>query len=100
MTKARYQKIMRVLSHRQADITVLVEDVYKPHNLSAILRSCDAVGIGEVYAVNPTGGVPTYNEISASADKWVNLTVNTDLPESLDMLRAQDMKIWAAHLSE
>lgn len=100
MTKARYQKIMRVLNHRQSDITVLVEDVYKPHNLSAILRSCDAVGIGQVYAVNPTGGIPTYNETSASADKWVNLTVNTDLTESLEMLRAQDMQIWAAHLSD
>ena len=100
MTKSRYQKIMRVLSHRQSDLTVLVEDVYKPHNLSAILRSCDAVGIGEVRAVNPTGGIPTFNEISASADKWVNLTVNTDLTESFEEIRSQDMKIWAAHLSE
>lgn len=100
MTKARYQKIMRVLSHRQPDIAVLVEDVYKPHNLSAILRSCDAVGIGEVYAVNPTGGIPTYNETSASADKWVNLTVHSDLSTSFETLRAKNMKVWAAHLSD
>ncbi|MEZ4606974.1 MAG: hypothetical protein R2865_09305 [Deinococcales bacterium] len=37
------------------DLSILAEAVYKPHNLSAMLRSCDAVGIGKIYAINPTG---------------------------------------------
>ena len=40
----RFERLKSVLNHRMADLTVLLEHVEKPHNLSAILRSCDAVG--------------------------------------------------------
>src|SRR5690606_19622676 len=76
MTERRRRRILDVLSRRQPDLTVLAEDVYKPHNLSAMLRSCDAVGIGTVHAVRPTGGVATFNATSASAEKWVDLVVH------------------------
>ncbi len=99
MSAARYQRIMAVLRRRQPDLTVLAERVHKPHNLSAIIRSCDAVGSGVVYAVNPTGGVPTYSETSASADKWVKLVVHGHLDEAYDALKAQGMRLLAAHLS-
>lgn len=99
MTVARYQKILGVLRKRQPDLTVLAESVHKPHNLSAMLRSCDAVGIGKVHAVNPTGGIPTYNETSASAEKWVHVQVHASLQEALEVLEQQNMQILAAHLS-
>lgn len=99
MTARRYQRILAVLSKRQPDLTVLAEAVHKPHNLSAMLRSCDAVGIGTVHAVNPTGGVPTFNETSASAEKWVRLTVHPDLETAAAQLKGQGMQLLAAHLS-
>lgn len=89
-----------MLSLRQTDLTVLAENVYKPHNLSAILRSCDAVGIGTVHAVNPTGGVPTYNDTSASAHKWVDLVVHADINEAVDTMRESGKQVLAAHLSD
>ena len=97
VTKERYQKITAMLAKRQGDLSVLAENVHKPHNLSAILRSCDAVGIGTVHAVNPTGGVPTYNETSASADKWVELQVHTSLTEAKAALG--EAQLLAAHFS-
>ncbi len=97
VTKERYQKIMNVLRKRQNDLTILAENVYKPHNLSAMIRSSDAVGIGEVHALNPTGGVPTYNETSASANKWVNMRVHTSLQEVKSKLSG--VQFLAAHLS-
>ncbi|MDQ3460046.1 MAG: tRNA (guanosine(18)-2'-O)-methyltransferase TrmH [Deinococcota bacterium] len=100
MTLERYLKIMRVLRRRQPDLSVLVENVHKPHNLSAIIRSCDAVGSGVVHAVNPTGGVPTYSETSASADKWVELVVHPSLDVAWDLVRAQGMQLLAAHFCE
>ena len=98
VTKERYQKISAILAKRQSDLSVLAENVHKPHNLSAILRSCDAVGIGTVHAVNPTGGVPTYNETSASADKWVELRVHTSLLEAKAALG--EVQLLAAHFSD
>ena len=44
-----------MLDRRQPDLTVLTDRVHKPHNLSAILRNCDAVGVLEAHAVPPSG---------------------------------------------
>lgn len=100
MTRERTEKVLRVLARRQPDLTVLAENVHKPHNLSAIMRSSDAVGIGIVHAVNPTGGVPTYSETSASADKWVQLKVHPDINTAVDELREQGMQVLAAHFTD
>ncbi len=97
VTKRRYQKISTMLARRQPDLSVLAENVHKPHNLSAILRSCDAVGVGVVHAVQPTGGVPTYNETSASAEKWVELRVHPSLEEASAALG--EVQVLAAHFS-
>lgn len=98
VTKQRYAKISAMLARRQPDLSVLAENVHKPHNLSAILRSCDAVGIPAVHAVNPTGGVPTYNDTSASADKWVTLNVHVSLQAAKTALG--NVQIFAAHFSD
>ncbi len=100
MTERRFRRIQEVLDRRQPDLTILAEDVYKPHNLSAMLRSSDAVGIGTVHAVRPTGGVPTYNATSGSAEKWVALRVHDTLEGALVRVRAQGMQVLAAHFSD
>ncbi len=97
VTKERYQKISTMLARRQPDLSVLAENVHKPHNLSAILRSCDAVGVGVVHAVQPTGGVPTYNETSASAEKWVEVRVHASLGEARATLG--EVQFLAGHFS-
>jgi len=99
MTERRFRRIDAMLRRRQPDLTILAEDVYKPHNLSAMLRSADAVGIGRVHAVTPTGGLPTFNATSASAEKWVSLDVHADLHAALEHVRASGMQVFAAHLS-
>ncbi|CAN5799621.1 tRNA (guanosine(18)-2'-O)-methyltransferase TrmH [soil metagenome] len=99
MTPLRWQRIDEVLRRRQPDLTLLAEDVYKPHNLSAMLRSADAVGIGTVHAVTPTGGVPTFNATSASADKWVALVAHATLAEGLEPVRGAGMQVLAAHFA-
>jgi tRNA (guanosine-2'-O-)-methyltransferase len=100
MTTERYQKVRAMLEKRQPDLTILAEDVYKPHNLSAMLRSCDAVGIGEVHATNPTGGIATFNETSASAEKWVKVNVHPDIHAAVGHVKARGMQTFAAHFSE
>lgn len=100
MTERRYRRIQGVLRHRQPDLTLLAEDVHKPHNLSAMLRTADAVGVGVVHATHPTGGVATFNATSASAEKWVDLRVHATLQGALAAVRAQGMRVYAAHLAD
>jgi tRNA (guanosine-2'-O-)-methyltransferase len=100
VTEARRRRIEEVLRRRQPDLTVLLENVHKPHNLSAILRSCDAVGVLEAHAVNPTGGVPTFNETSGGSHKWVYLQVHSDIQTAIGHLRERGFRIYATALRE
>lgn len=99
-TPERIARIREVLSRRQPDLTVLLENVHKPHNLSAILRTCDAVGVLRAHAVNPTGGVPTFNETSGGSHKWVDLEVHPDIRSAIAHLKGQGFQVLAAHLFE
>ena len=50
MTPDRFEKIKTILNKRQPDLTVVMDNIHKPHNIAAILRSCDAVGVGKIHA--------------------------------------------------
>ena len=100
MIPRRYERLKQVLSKRQADLTVITEDVHKPHNFSAIIRTCDAVGVFEVHAVNRNSEMPTYSTVAKGSDKWVNLRTHDRLEDAIAQLHQKDTKIYAAHLSE
>ncbi len=51
MNPKRYARICEMLAGRQPDLTVCMEQVHKPHNVSAIIRTADAVGVHEVHAI-------------------------------------------------
>lgn len=100
MTPQRFKKLQAILQRRQLDLTVLMDNVHKPHNLSAIVRSCDAVGVHHIHAVTNTKAFKTDKDITSGAGKWVNLHKHPGLDEAIAHLRGQGMQILAAHLSE
>ena len=100
MLAERYHKIRRVLDKRQPDLTVLMENVHKPHNLSAIIRTCDAVGVLNAHAVNPNQDIPTYNCTAKGSQKWVNVVVHSSSESAIAHLKQDDFTIYAAHLSD
>lgn len=74
MTKEREEKIKRVMKNRQKNLTVIFENIHDPHNVSAILRTCDAVGVGEVHLLYTTEPFPKLGKkSSASAKKWITV---------------------------
>lgn len=97
-TPRRFQRVRSVLDHRQPDLTVLLEGVHKPHNLSAVLRTCDAVGIFEVHAITADGAPPDLNlAVTQGTGKWVRLRAYPDLYEPFDALRERGLQVLAAH---
>ncbi|WP_034386140.1 tRNA (guanosine(18)-2'-O)-methyltransferase TrmH [Deinococcus sp. YIM 77859] len=101
MTPERYEKILRVLRRRQPTLTVLMDEVNKPHNFSAILRTCDAVGVLTAHAVPPkSGALPTFDATSGSAHKWVAVQTHSDALTAVRTLQAEGMQVLATHLSQ
>jgi tRNA (guanosine-2'-O-)-methyltransferase len=101
MTPERYQKITSVLAKRQNDITVVLENVFDPHNISAVMRSCDAVGIQEIYVLNTK--VPMRKrwgfKSSSSANKWVTIHQFNEVQKCMDALRCSFDIILTTYLS-
>lgn len=101
MTPERNQRLTAVLEKRQPDLTVLLENVSDPHNISAVMRTCDAVGIQDIYILNSK--IPTHKKwgakSSSSAAKWLSVHQFTDAVACFAELRKHYKKIYTTHLS-
>jgi len=96
----RRDRLDRVLEQRQPDLTVLAESLHKPRNFSAIVRTCDAVGINELHAVPGEEGLGIYWNTSQGAEKWVKVRPHDTLEAACVHLKEQGFQLVAAHLSD
>jgi len=101
MTPERYTRLTTVLNKRQPDITVVLENVFDPHNISAVMRTCDAIGIQDIYILNhKIAPHKKWGEkSSSSAVKWLTIHQFTDANECFVALRKTYKKIYTTHLS-
>lgn len=101
MTPERFDRLNSVLNKRQPDLTVVLENVFDPHNISAVMRTCDAVGIQDIYILN--NKIPPHRKwgekSSSSAAKWLTIHQFTDAEACFTMLRKNYQKIYTTHLS-
>ena len=97
MNPERFRRLSLALERRQPDLTVLMERVHKSHNLSAILRNCDAVGVLEAHAVLPSDGLDIHAHTSAGTAKWVRVRRHVSTEEAVETLRNRGFHILAAH---
>lgn len=101
-TEERIKKIENVMYHRHKDFTIVAENITDPHNISAVFRSCDAVGILEAHIVSDTEDAKKglSNTSSASAKKWVNAIYHSSINDCYKQLRSEGKMIYTTHLSE
>lgn len=101
MTPERHDKLIQVLSKRQPDLTVVLENVFDPHNISAVMRTCDAVGVQEVFILN--NRIPRHKKwgarSSSSAAKWLTVYQFEDPEACFSALRNKYSRILTTHLS-
>ena len=101
MTPERINRLETVLNKRQPDLTVVLENVFDPHNISAVMRTCDAVGIQDIYILNHK--IPPHRKwgakSSSSAAKWLSIHQFTNAAECFTELRKRYKKIYTTHLS-
>lgn len=104
ISEKRKERIKTVVRNRQSGLTVVLEDIYDPHNAAAVLRSCDAFGVQDVYfifhhqkAFNPkkVGKVS-----SSSANKWLDFHIFKTPQECIKQLKNRGYTTYATLIDE
>jgi tRNA (guanosine-2'-O-)-methyltransferase len=100
-TKKRTKKVKHVLSQRQPDLRVALEEVTNTHNASAVVRTCDAAGIMYVEIISASGDpFPVNRAISTRAEKWLKFNYYSSTSDCLKHLKDEGFTVVATHLSE
>lgn len=99
MSPERYARIRHFLSLRQPSLTLCLEQLHKPHNVSAIVRSCDAVGVSEVHAV--WDNKPEIRKSTAmGSENWVYTKEHSCIEDAVSHLKSQNMQVLVTNLSD
>jgi len=88
-----------IIENRTRHITVVLENIYQPHNASAVLRSCDLFGVQDVHIIENTNEYTLSEEVAMGSSKWLTLKKYNDEKENtlacFDALRKEGYKIIA-----
>ena len=96
LTTDRKSRIDKVLSQRTKGISILLEDIYQSHNISAVLRTCDNLGIQNIYIIQDYNKVILAKGVSLGSEKWITLKIKdktTSKKEYIRSLKNQGFKI-------
>ena len=93
MTPERHQRIMQMLDQRQPDLTVCMEGVHKTHNLAAVVRTCDAIGVSDVHAVWKNEQMHVSGGSAAGSQNWIDIHDYTSTTDAITELKKQNMQV-------
>lgn len=100
-TEKRVEKFRQVLACRQPDLAVVIENIHDPHNVSAIFRSCDAVGVIRVDLIYTIDRFPRIGKkSSSSANKWIECRHHTNVASCYAALHSEGFRVCATHLGK
>lgn len=100
ITEERLKKIEKILNKKQKDLQVFVENVKNQHNFSAIIRTCDAVGVLNLYYTYNGNGNLINESITMGSHKWVFLEKIENIEEFFKSKKEKGFQILATHLSK
>jgi tRNA (guanosine-2'-O-)-methyltransferase len=96
ISATRRRRLEAVLAERTRRVTVVLEDVYQPHNASAVLRSCECFGIQDVHVVEANHEYQINKDVAQGSSKWLTLRRHTDLQSCVEFMRQGGYRLVAA----
>ncbi|MDA8019102.1 MAG: tRNA (guanosine(18)-2'-O)-methyltransferase TrmH [Thermoanaerobaculia bacterium] len=100
MIPRRYARLSAILDRRQPTLTVLIDDLQKAHNVSAVLRTCDAVGVLEAHGITDSESFRAKVTSAAGSDRYVEMRLHPDFGGAFRHLRERGLQVVAAALDE
>jgi tRNA (guanosine-2'-O-)-methyltransferase len=98
-TAERFQKFQNAIRYRTRHLTIVLEDIYQPHNASAVLRTCDCFGIQDVHVIENRNKYEVNPDVALGASKWLNLVKHNSLGDNttscITKLKSQGYRIVA-----
>lgn len=97
ITSERYRKIRHYAELRTRYLTVVLEDIYYSQNLSAIIRTCDCLGIQDVHVIGRESAARINSTVALGSSKWVDTHRHTDTPKArvIALLKSNGYRIVA-----
>lgn len=100
MTPDRLQRINNMLDQRQPDLTVCMEGVHKSHNLAAVVRTADAIGVSDVHAVWKNEKMRVSGGSAAGSQNWIDVHNYSATEDAIAELKKQGMQVLVTNLSD
>jgi tRNA (guanosine-2'-O-)-methyltransferase len=100
MTPERLERINMMLDHRQPDLTVCMEGVHKSHNLAAVVRTADAIGVSDVHAIWKSDEMEVRGGSAAGSQNWIDVHNYSKTKDAIDELKKQGMQVLVTNLSD
>ena len=98
-TPKRFDLFNDIIQNRTRYLTVVLEDIYQPHNASAVLRTCDCFGIQDVHIIENRNTYEVNPDVALGSSKWVNMIKYNNLDnntiEAFNSLKDQGYQIIA-----
>ena len=105
MSPERTEKFKRVVKARQANLCVILENVHDHHNIGAVLRTCDSVGVKEVFVIYSEDHLDQEHlylgtRAASGARRWVDVNYYTDVKACFEHVRKNYQNVFCTHLGE
>lgn len=100
MTPERLERMTAMLDKRQPDLTVCMEGVHKTHNLAAVVRTCDAIGVSDVHAVWKNEKMRLSGGSAAGSQNWIDVHNYSQTKDAIAELKTQNMQVLVTNLSD
>ena len=100
MTPERLERINTMLDQRQPDLTVCMEGVHKHHNLAAVVRTADAIGVSDVHAVWKSEEMEVRGGSAAGSQNWIDVHNYSKTADAIAELKKQNMQVLVTNLSD
>ncbi len=96
LTQKRRSKIIEVLSRRTRYITLVLDDLYHQHNMSAVVRSCEAFGIQDLHVIEVENRFRPTHGVAMGAQQWISIINHPSVAECMEPLKKRGYRVLAA----